>query len=190
VLAAAIAPARAFEIFSTLTGDRQQVLGQLLARMTDHGFSDAATEYLLNSSADPLDVEFQFGMAMQVVGPSEDPEVKRRMLRRAIIAMRETDEGRRRTPAFGFRDFVDFFVSCWRLLPAEEARVALREQVQRILAQPEAPMNASYRAGSESVRFTSTHGAKLFQILEPLQELDPDLAASVIPRYRELSAAA
>jgi hypothetical protein len=40
------------------------------------------------------------------------------------------------------------------------------------------------------VTLTSTHQARLFEILEPLQELDPDLAASTIPRYRELSAAA
>ena len=188
VLAATIAPARAFEIFSMLGGERRRnVLGQLLARMADHGFGDAATEYLLRA---PLDADFDFGTAMHLVGPSGDLEIKRRMLRRAILAMRETDAGRRSKPAFGSRDFAHFFVHHWRLLPVEEARAALREEVQRILSEPDGPMNASFSAGSERVAFTSTHQSRLFEILEPLQELDPDLAVSVIPRYPELSAAA
>src|SRR5262249_27667046 len=128
VLAATIAPARAFEIFSTLTGERRLILDQMIARLVDHGFADEATMYLLDA---PAGVDYSFTMVCHAIGRSADEELKRRMLRRAIAAMREADGSGRHRP-FGSHDFVQFFSFYWRLLPADEARTAVREHVQRI----------------------------------------------------------
>ncbi len=63
VLAAAIAPARAFEILAALGGGRTY-LDQALYRMVDHGFSDAATAYLADA---PLDAEYSCGIARHAI---------------------------------------------------------------------------------------------------------------------------
>jgi uncharacterized protein (TIGR03435 family) len=186
VLAATVSPRRAFTLLPSIAADRDSVVTQALCRMVDHGYAAEAAEYL---SAPAPAASFPFSIVLHAIGRSSDDEVKRRVLRRAIDAMRAMRAGGRTSP-FGWRDFISVFTFFWRLLPPEEARGVVRDIVDRILAEPNQRMNASFGAGAYAVTFTSTHEQRLFEILEPLQSLDPERAATVVSRYPHLTAAA
>jgi uncharacterized protein (TIGR03435 family) len=187
VLAATVSPARALALLPGIGPDRASIVTQMLARMVDHGYAAEAVEYLTDPAST---IDYPFGMVLHAIGRSSDDELKRRVLRRAIQAMRELPAGRLEPPPFGWHDFTTLFTFYWRLLPEEEARVVLREIVDRILSEPNHRTNAGFGAGAHDVRFTSTHEQQLFEILEPMQHLDPEFAVSVISRYPQLSCAA
>jgi hypothetical protein len=186
VLAAAIAPARAFEILAALGDHGSRMREHALFRMVDHGFEDAAAAHLADA---PLDFEYAFGSVVHAIGRSDDDDLKRRVLRGAVAAFR------RRTTGGGDsaphrRDFARLFTAFWELLPQDEARTIVHEIVEWILSVPDSPANARFGASSGDVELTSTHQFQLFEILDPLQHLDPGFAASIIPPYPELSQAA
>jgi uncharacterized protein (TIGR03435 family) len=185
-LAATVSPARAFEIAETLTFERASVIEMMLFRMSDHGFRREAAAYLKESG---IGTEFPFSAVTPTIGQSDDDEERRAVLRKSIQAMRERNPDPTRR-SFRRRQFVETFTYFWPSLPSEEARAAIRDLIDGILAEPDGATRASFGAGSHQVRFSSTHDGDLFGILGPLRHLDPELAGFVVQRSRDLSAAA
>jgi len=181
-----ISPARAVEIVRGVTYDRASVIELMLFRMVDHGFRREAAAYLEESNAGS---EFPFSAVTQTIGQSDDEDERRAVLRKSIEAMRAAERDPARA-AFRRRAFVQAFTHFWRALPAEEARAAIRDVVQGILAKPDAAANISFAAGTHEVRFSSAHDGQLFEVLGPLRQLDPVLADFVVQRSHELSDAA
>jgi len=185
VLAATVSPARAFEIAEALTFQRASVVEMMLCRMSDHAFRAEAAAYLKESGNE---TDFPFSAVTQAIGQSGDGEERRAVLRKSIQAMRDRKEPTRQS--FHRRQFVETFTHFWPSLPHEEARAAIRDVIDGILAEPDGSTRASFSAGSHQVRFSSSHDSDLFGILGPLRHLDPELAGFIVQRSGDLSAAA
>jgi uncharacterized protein (TIGR03435 family) len=184
-LAATVSPDRAIQLAPSVRDEAPGgVMSKALFNMISHGHVAEAAQYL----SDPVPIEdYPFHAALQAIGSSKDDDTRRRILRSAISAMRRhVASGQGATLFRGPNQFSWLFTHRWRLLPADEATEVVRDLVRGILAQPDGPIHAS--AGD--VRFSSTREHCLFQILDPLQRLDPGLAGSLIRVYPQLAAAA
>src|SRR5437773_438133 len=186
-LAATVSPDRAIRLASSVRYEMRGVPGRgpmskALSDMLSHGYVADAVQYL----SDPPSVQdYPFDAALHAIGRSKDDGTRLRILRAAIGAMRRQGaSGQGDTLFTGSGWFSRMFVRWWRLLPADEGTEVVRDLVRRILAQPDGPIRASI----QDVRFSSTREHCLFEILEPLQRLDPDLAGSLIREYPQLAA--
>jgi uncharacterized protein (TIGR03435 family) len=185
LLAATVSPDRAIRLAPSVRDEAPGgVMSRALFGMISHGHVAEAVQYL----SDPVPVEdYPFDAALQAIGSSKDDETGLRVLRSAIGAMRrQIASGPGTTLFHGPDQFSRVFTRRWRLLPADEATEVVRDLVRGILAQPDGAIHASVG----NVRFSSTREHRLFQILGPLQRLDPDLAGSLIRVYPQLAAAA
>lgn len=182
-LIATVLPARALALAPTITYNTPRtVLEKALSDMISHGHVAEAIDYL----SDPdVAAEYPFDVAQQVIGRATDDEVRLRLLRSAMAALRrqlQLGDGR----SFFHGRATSIVNTGCRLLPADEAAAIVRDVAHWILAQPD----ESIHAGHQDVRFSSTQAHRLFQILGPLQRLAPDLAQSAIDAHPQLKAAA
>jgi hypothetical protein len=144
--------------------------------MMRHGHLADAVAYL---SDPPLAEEYPFNAATEAIGRSRnDAEARRNILRGAIRARL----GESASSAHGF-DML--FSLWWRLLPVEEATVAVREIVHRITGERDGQIDARY----SNATFSSIREAGLFAVFGPVRQLDAELAESLCREYRQLSAA-
>ena len=185
-LAATVSPDRAIRLAPSVRDDMPGgTMSKALFDMISHGHLAEAVQYL----SDPVSVEdYPFDAAVQAIGSSKDDETRLRILRSAIGAMRRQIASGQGTTLFqrGPGRFSRMVTRWLRLLPATEATEVVRDLVRGILSQPD----AGIRASADDVRFSSRREHHLFQILGPLQRLDPDLAASLIRVYPQLASAA
>jgi uncharacterized protein (TIGR03435 family) len=183
-LVATVSPKRALELAPSVSADDMpgSVMQKALFDMMSHGHVAEAIDYL---SAPNVNGEYPFDAALQAMGRSNDDAVRLRILRGALAAMRL------QMRAVGIARFLrgmstQIFNRWYGLLPPDEAAAVVRDLVHWILGQPDESINAS----AQDVRFSSTHAHRLFQIIGPLQRLDPQLAQSVIKEHLQLAAAA
>jgi uncharacterized protein (TIGR03435 family) len=185
-LAATVSPDRAIRLAPSVHDDMPGgVMSKALFDMINHGHLAEAVQYL----SDPLPVEdYPFDAALQAIGSSKDDETRLRILRSAIGAMRRQIASGQGATLFqrGPGRFSRIVTRWLRLLPADEATEVVRDLARGILEQPDGLIRASV----DDVRFSSTREHLLFQILGPLQRLDPELAGSLIRTHPELAAAA
>ncbi len=184
-LAATVSPEHALRLAPSVAYDVPGGhMNKALFDMLSHGNLAEAVQYL--SEPDTAE-EYPFDAALEAIGRSEDDVTRLRILRSAIAAMRRATESDRAAGIFQGRARISqLFTQWWRLLPAEEATEIVRDLARWILAQPDQPI----RASANDVRFSSTREHHLFEILGPLQRLDPQLAQSLIREHPQLAAAA
>ena len=188
-LAATVSPQRALSLVRDrdATETRREAWPRALFNIIDHGHVADAVAYL----SEPVAGEaYPFHAAYQAMGHcGDDDDARLRVFRSAIRAMRDEQSAGRRSPYEPNR-FVHLFTVHWRRLPADEARDVVRELVRSIRSERDAYGNSSFAAGPHRVQFSSMHEQRLFELLGPLRHLDPNLAASVVKDYPDLSAAA
>jgi hypothetical protein len=155
----------------------------VLEVMLDHGHLEHAVSRLMRHE---YTEEFPFGMMHVVIRRVGDVGVRLALLRRALEAWRNAPPYDPMRPPS--EEFVSLFESEWNTLPRAEALTVLREIVRRTIEQPEQPIMASYAEGA--VEITSWRTYVFFQLLHTLQQLDLDLADSLIAGYSQLAHAA
>ena len=182
-LVATVSPKRALQLAPSVSYDMPGgVVQQALFDMMSHGHVAEAIEYL---SFPNLSGEYPFDAALQAIGRSNDDATRLRILRSALAAMQRQMEIGSIGPAF--REISTRIFSRWYgLLPPDEAAAVVRDLVRWILRQPD----EFIRANIQDARFSSTRAHRLFEILGPLQRLDPQLAQSLIEEHPQLAAAA
>ena len=183
-LVATVSPKRALELAPSVAADDMpgSVMQKALFDMMSHGHVAEAVDYL---SAPNVSGDYPFDAALQAIGRSKDDGMRLRILRGALAAMRFQIQ------TVGIAHFfrgmsTQIFNRWYGLLPAEEAAAVVRDLVHWILGQPDESIHAS----AQDVRLSSTHAHRLFQILGPLQRLDPQLAQSLVKEHPQLAAAA
>jgi uncharacterized protein (TIGR03435 family) len=186
-IAATIVPSRALSLARQAPDEwsRASAISKAVFEMVSHGHLADAVAYLTDPApGDP----YPFMAVTQVMGQSHDDGTRLRLFRGALRAMRNLREHARTSrDSFGGPDeLASLFNRSWKLLPSVEARAAVRELVESILSEPDQRMNGRI----EGARFSSSRELRLFDLLGPLQELDPDLAQSLIRRHPQLASAA
>ena len=182
-LVATVSPKRALQMAPSISYDMPGgVMQKALFDMMSHGHVAEAVDYL---SAPTVSGEYPFDAALQAIGRSSDDAMRLRILRGALAAIRRQIQTAG-IPRFFRGMSTQIFNRWYGLLPSDEAAAVVRDLVHWILDQPDESTHASV----QDVRFSSTHAHRLFQILGPLQRLDPQLAQSVITQHPQLAAAA
>ncbi len=181
-LAAAVSPRRALQLMSPVVAGmwRHVRATGIVFSMLRHGHLADSVSYL---SDPPLAEEYPFNAATEAIGRSRnDAEARRNILRGAIRARL----GESASSAHGFEMLFSLW---WRLLPADEARLAVREIVRRIIEEPDGQTDSKFGSDGKVARFSSTREAGLFGIIGPARQLDAELAESLCREYRQLAAA-
>jgi uncharacterized protein (TIGR03435 family) len=183
-LAAAVSPARAIRLAPMVPDDGfgGPSMSKVLSDMRNHGHHAAVSDYLIGASSGG----FPFDAALQAIRHADDDATRIQILRSAIRAFRAQDSHRDGHSLGGPHGFPHLFVRWWRLLPVDEARTVIRELVEKILADPDQRMRASWN----DVRFSSSREHRLFEIFGPLRHLDPELAQSLVRTHSQLAVAA
>ena len=188
-LAACVSPQRAFRLVPHVVD--QSAGGILLKAMVDmlnHGHVAEAVTYL---SERMPGAAYPFGAVGQAMAHCKDDETRLQVFRGAIRAMR--DAARADSPPGGrfeaASEFLRLFTRSWTVLPADEAAGVVRELVRSIVSEPDQRTTATFSSGSNTVRFSSRHERQLFEILNPLQRLAPDLTQSLVRDHPQLAAA-
>lgn len=180
-LAAAVSPWRAFRLIALVVDPGHDRAEGIICNMLRHGHIADVVSYL---SEPPPREQYPFTAAMEAMGRSRiSVEARRNVLRGAIQARL----GATASSADGF----DMVFSTWfRILPAEEAAVAVRKIARRIIEEPDGRTEAKFSRGWSVAQFSSIREYSLFGIFGPLRSLDPELADSLCREYRQLAAAA
>jgi uncharacterized protein (TIGR03435 family) len=182
-LVATVSPQRALQLAPSVSYDMPGgAVQKALFDMMSHGHVAEAVDYLTGPHSSG---EYPFDAARQAIGRSNDEATRLRILRSTLAAMR------RQMQTAGFTRFLhgrstQIFTRWYGLLPPDEAAAVVRDLVHWILDQPDGSIDASV----QDVRFSSTRAHRLFQMLGPLQRLDPQLAQSLINDQPQLAAAA
>jgi hypothetical protein len=178
LLACAVAPERACRIPASRSqlpprfGDMRRV-----RIMLEHGHLSDAAAFLKEHASDD---SYPFMALPSVLERCTDDETKLALLRRAVAVWRAA-------PA---REFLSVFAHYWRLLPEPEARQILHELVDWTLREPDTPMRAQVDPNDLLFIIDSSREYQLYELLNVLRRLDPDLADSLIAQHRQLAAAA
>jgi len=179
--AAAVAPERVSEFPIGKYGPKRFFSERAGEIMIGHGHVDAALQFVLHHE---YGSGFPFGLAHQLIGKT-DGEQPMAILRRAIEAWRAE-----RGNDFLRRDgFIHLFRLEWGRLPKSEAQVVTREIVRAVLDAPDQPIHAGY--GDEpKFEITSRREHVLFEILNVLRAIEPELAETLIAEHAQLAVAA
>ena len=181
-LAAAVSPPHAVRLMPVVSGRYHRNTEGAIFNMLSHGHLAAAVSYLTDP---PAHEPYPFHAAQQAFGYSrDDDETRQKIVRGAVQAWRAE------SPTSPSHAFEDLFVHCWKILPVAEAIGVVREIVRRILGEPDGDTSASYSSGPKVAELTSIRESRLFQIIDPLRQLDPELAESLCRKYHQLAAAA
>jgi hypothetical protein len=197
-IAAAFAPDLLREIPTVRGAGNDFHSGTLVNIMLQHGQIDAAFDFV-NQGGSPT--SFPYGYAVNLMHKLDD-ERRLAVLRRAINAWRASrDEGL--MPKHGIPQiegssshipllhlqlhFIHLFRAQWKILPADEALVVVREIVCLAVEQPDIETSAGY---GDELRITSSRAHLLFEVLHILRHLDAPLAESLIANHEQLAVAA
>ncbi|MBZ5582219.1 MAG: hypothetical protein LAQ30_08455 [Acidobacteriia bacterium] len=175
-LAAAVAPQRAVALLESVPRHRHRLYlsSEIVRVMIEHGRVEAAVAYLM---ADLPEGDYPYLVVVSALQRCAEGETRLRVLRGAIRAWR-------RAPDAGF---LRLFSQYWTLLPEEEARGLLRAIVEVTLRERDMP---GFNGGVFDVAFRSTRQYRLFEVLNVLRRLEPELADSLVAQQPELAAAA
>ena len=182
-LAAAVSPRRALRLMSSLEGPGFGRSEALICGMMIHGHVAEAASYLCEPIAG---MPYPFSGANNAISLCREEETQRKIVRAAVatwLAGSESRYGHSRS------QFLRLFNHRWKLLPEDEAKEAVRGIVRLIVDKPDERTNSRMSGGVKTVVFSSTHSASLFHILNPLRNLDPELATSLCERHPELAVA-
>ncbi len=182
-LAATVSPQRAVQLMPFLKEPFRATT--IIANMLSHGYLADAVSWLRNPTSDE---QYPYRQAMEAIsrsGNHSGNEESRRNILRAAVRARLCASG---SSAPGFDILL---ASEWSLLPAEEAKAAVRNIVQRIVEEADGPTQSKF-SNSDSGRvalFSSTRESHLFGVFSVLVQLDVELADALCCEYPQLAAA-
>jgi hypothetical protein len=188
-MAATVDPAAAIGLAAReLDGHlRDGAVSQAFFHMADHGLTDEAAAILMDP---PERLSFPFTAATNVISRARDDDAKQRILEGAVRAFRRERHAQAMRSRFERSQFVSLFTFHWKRLPPEMAREIVHELVQEALDDPDTPVHGSIGFGAARVQFSSSRQQRLFDVFEPLRELDPAMADSLIAANPQLAKAA
>ena len=182
VLSAAVNPERALRLVASesLMRFSHNVPQRLVQALLDYGYIEQAVSYL---RAPVKDNEYPFFWVPLVIQKCNEETMRMNVLRSAIHAWREFHHDRTES---AIQPFLAVFSRHWQMLPREEAAPLTREIVSSILGQPDTPIGARVN----DVEFSSMQQFHLFEILNVLRQLEPELIDSLLLTRPQLAAAA
>jgi uncharacterized protein (TIGR03435 family) len=187
-IAATVAPDVAFRLLRDWResfGRSGPPIDQTIHNMTEHGHRGQALRYLLDP--DPA-LPFPFHLAMNV---ARDAESRTAVLRATLAALRRImAPGVEKPFMFQLHSVLQTFSHQWTALPPEDALAAAREIAGWILAEPDKRTSSGFGGGDDSPRFSSSRESQLYQLLGPLQHLDPEFTRSLMADHPQLARAA
>jgi hypothetical protein len=148
--------------------------------MLRHGHLADAVSYLSDPSSRE---QYPYTAATEAIRRSRNDEESQRSILRGAIRARLGESG---SSAHGF-DML--FALGWSLLPAEEAKAAVRNIVQRIVEEPDGQTQSRFSKDGSAARFSSIRESSLFGIFGVVRQLDAELADSLCFEYPQLGAA-
>ena len=162
------------------------VLG-LVNVMAQHGHLDNAIRYL----RDPLPGDrFPLHFVNNLEQECHDDETRQSLLELAIREWRNPAP-REAGPEeqFAGGSFTALFGRYWNLVPRELATHVLRELVDWVLDRKPEPREYQLSENPEDPKLASEQEFELFKLVPALQDLEPDLARSVLEARPQLTAA-
>jgi uncharacterized protein (TIGR03435 family) len=189
-IVATVAPSVAIRLLT----DEQWTFGftgppidQTLLNMIEHGHRAEAIAYLV--APDPA-LPYPMSAAMSAL---HDEASRTAVLRAAVEARRRehaSGAARRQGGIFGDHMFCHMFSGFWRSLPTNEARAAVRDIAERILAAPDHRMSGGLGSSPDQPRFSSSREQQLYGILAPLRHLEPEYTQALLAEHPQLAKAA
>jgi len=179
-LAAAVSPQHALRLMPLLAGPSPGRAATIIFNMLRHGHLADAVSYL---SDPPSREQYPYTAATEAIRRSRNDEESQRSILRGAIRARLGESG---SSAHGF-DML--FALGWSLLPAEEAKAAVRNIVQRIVEDPDGQTQSRFSKDGSAARFSSIRESSLFGIFGVVRQLDAELADSLCFEYPQLGAA-
>jgi len=182
VISAAVNPERALRLVESESSMRfrHHVPERLVQALLDYGYIEQAASYLIGAVKDS---EYPFVAVPNVIQKCNEETMRMNVLRSAVHAWREFHHDR---PESVTHQFLVVFSRHWQMLPREEATQLTAEIVSSIIAQPDMPIGARIN----DVEFSSMQQFHLFEILNVLRQLEPELTDSLLPSRPQLAAAA
>jgi hypothetical protein len=174
LLAATVCPELVDELPSGQHASRRFEADSLIRIMLNHGHQSTALTFTMASGERS---SFPFAMLGNLMQGLEDQNARLALLRRAVQAWRVSRDDH----------FVWLFQYQWKQLPPAEALEVAREIVADALDKPDKPTTARY--DQEDNVITSVRENTLFRIWHILRRLDATMAASLLARHGQLSAA-
>jgi hypothetical protein len=185
-LAGAVDPPRAIQLFGagfSRMGHHPNPMERLVTVMLDHGHVEAAVTYLTGPvKAD----EYPFFVVGAVLQKCADDSTRLQVLRAALQAWVQKPSSRPGPDPF----FLHMFSQRWRILPRGEATQRTRDIVAAILREPDRPASARIGTEPNAMVFRSSQCFQIFQFLNVLRELTPELLDSLLHTHEELAAGA
>jgi hypothetical protein len=184
-LAGAVDPQRAIQLFGEGWPRMRHPhpMERLLTVMLDHGHVEKAVTYLTG----PLKAdEYPFFTVSAVLQKCADDATRLQVLRAALHAWVQKPPSRPGPAPF----FLHLFSQKWKILPRGEATERTREIVAAILREPDHPASARIGTEPNGMVFRSSQAFQLFQFLNVLRELTPELLDSLLQAHEELAAGA
>ena len=179
-LAAAVSPQHALRLMPLLAGPSPGRAATIIFNMLRHGHLADAVSYLSDPSSRE---QYPYTAATEAIRRSRNDEESQRSILRGAIRARLGESG---SSAHGF-DML--FALGWSLLPAEEAKAAVRNIVQRIVEDPDGQTQSRFSKDGSAARFSSIRESSLFGIFGVVRQLDAELADSLCFEYPQLGAA-
>lgn len=172
----AVAPERARTLLRDLPFRggriRHHILHDAVQVMLDHGHVVEAVEFM---SEPELTGVHPFGM-IDVAMSKASESSQLRIMRAAVQAWRGSRSD----------EFFRVFQRHWTVLPADEARSVVRELLAFVLSEPERQVQATVMMELGGVEFTSEQAWRIFQVLNALRRLEPELTDSLIASREQL----
>jgi hypothetical protein len=186
-LAAAVSAKRALPLYAEYR--RMDPFGgpiiSLVNVMVEHGHIADAITYL----NDPLPGDrFPLHFVNNLERGCPDDESRRRLLELAVREWRNPAPREGHDKQFAAQSFTALFGRCWDLLPRDVATPVLKELVDWALFMKSEPCEYTF-AGPEDPKLASEQEFELFRLIPALQQLEPDLAHSLLETRPQLAAA-
>lgn len=182
VLSATVNPERALRLVESESSMRfrHHIPERLVQTLLDYGYIEQAASYLIGAVKDS---EYPFVGVSNVIQKCNEEAMRTNVLRSAIHAWRTFHPDRTESAV---HQFLVVFSRHWQMLPREEARQLTAEIVSSIIGQPDTPIGARIN----DVEFSSMQQFHLFDILNVLRQLEPELTDWLLPSRPQLAAAA
>lgn len=159
----------------------------LVNAMAEHGHAEDAIAYL----KDPLPGDrFPLHFVNNLERQCGNDEARLELLELAIQEWRNSSpRARGAEERFAVTSFAGLFSRLWNLLPREVAAPIVRELADWALGMKSEPREYPLTENLEDPRLTSDQEFQLFRLIPALQDLEPDLARSVLEAYPRLAEA-
>jgi hypothetical protein len=187
-LAAAVSPRHALPLYAEHR--RLDPFGgpviSLVNVLAQHGHIEEAIEYL----RDPLPGDrFPLHFVGNLVAECHDDETRRRLLELAMREWRNPAPRQGPDERFAGTAFSGIFGRYWNLLPAEAARPVLIELADWVLRVKREPREYALTENPADPKLASEQDFELFKLVPALQQLEPDLARSILEVHPRLAEA-